>query len=325
MAEDTTTPKTQVAKVPLSSGGKLLAIVPQNIDEAYRLAGIIAASGSAPKSYEGNQNRIMVGILQGAEVGLPPLSALQSIAVINGMPSVWGDGALALVQSSGKLEGMEESVEGEGKDAVAICRLKRNGKEWIEQRFSMKDAEIAGLSKKPGPWQQYPKRMLTMRARSWAMRNGFADVLRGLSVREEVEDMIDVTPAGPTPPRPVSDDYVDVDAEPVETFDLLDQFGTGLGSYPAGEYAENFQSYLLKRIPSPGEGVAFLSNNEDSVNGAAAGLHQGHILKGFFEDRMKDFIEAEKAEEAKKAAPKNPAPKDGAADAADDGWPGDKP
>jgi hypothetical protein len=58
----------------------------------------------------------------------------------------------------------------------------------ITRSFSISMAEAAGLTRKEGPWQTYPRRMLTMRARSWALRDGFADVLRGLSIREEVED-----------------------------------------------------------------------------------------------------------------------------------------
>src|SRR5262249_49394 len=71
----------------------------------------------------------------------------------------------------------------------------------------------------------YPRRMLMMRARSWALRDGFADVLRGLSIREEVEDydtrrtpLTESVPAlrephaarpvGPAPRRPRLADYI---------------------------------------------------------------------------------------------------------------------
>ena len=46
----------------------------------------------------------MIAIMHGLEVGLSPLSALQRIAVINGRPTIWGDGALALVKASGLCE-----------------------------------------------------------------------------------------------------------------------------------------------------------------------------------------------------------------------------
>jgi hypothetical protein len=53
----------------------------------------------------------------------------------------------------------------------------------------MEDAKRAGLAGKQGPWQQYPKRMLQMRARAFALRDVFPDVLRGVYVAEEAADM----------------------------------------------------------------------------------------------------------------------------------------
>lgn len=76
----------------------------------------------------------------------------------------------------------------------------------------MDDAAKAGLKGKQGPWTQYPKRMMQMRARSWALRDVFPDVLRGMPVAEEVMDYApterDITPpktaervTGPPPTR----------------------------------------------------------------------------------------------------------------------------
>src|SRR5260370_11386312 len=72
----------------------------------------------------------------------------------------------------------------------------------IQNRFSMAMAEQAHLTRKDGPWQSYPQRMLKMRARSWTIRDGFADVLRGLHIREEVDDFIET--GGRWPQLPAS-------------------------------------------------------------------------------------------------------------------------
>lgn len=173
------------AKIPVSTGGKLAAFVPQTLDEAWRLAGALASSGMTPKSYGNDQNKIMVGIMAGAEVGLTPFASLQSIAVIGNNPSLWGDGALALVQASGLLEDMEESDDGH----TATCMMKRIGRATaIVRNFSMDDAKKAGLAGKAGPWTQYTARMRQMRARAFTMRDGFADVLKGLHIAEEARD-----------------------------------------------------------------------------------------------------------------------------------------
>ena len=83
----------------------------------------------------------------------------------------------------------KEWIDGEGDNAVAHCEVTRpDTGETIARSFSVADAKKASLWNKQGPWQQYPKRMLQMRARAWALRDGCADMLRGFQVREEVED-----------------------------------------------------------------------------------------------------------------------------------------
>jgi hypothetical protein len=169
-------------------------LVPTTLDELWRMAVMFSKSGMMPKHVERAES-ICVAIQMGLEVGLSPMQAVQNIAVINGRPSIWGDAALGLVQASGKLEEFNESFSGEPYTDTwtATCMAKRRGKgEPIVREFSYRDAKQAELTSKSGPWQQYPKRMLQMRARSWALRDGFADVLRGLQTREEVLDIEEI-------------------------------------------------------------------------------------------------------------------------------------
>lgn len=203
-------------KPQLVSGSAVRAIVPTSIEEAYRMAKAISAAGWAPKSYlinlkrpeEGfDDSRIVVGIMHGLELGLTPIAALQSIAVINGSPSIWGDGALAIVQASGLMEDFREEamLDDKGKVLGYRCTAKRRGLATpITHTFTAAEAQAAGLLDKQGPWQQYRNRMLQMRARAWTLRAGFADVLRGLSIAEEAQDVIDVatTPVRSAPAKP---------------------------------------------------------------------------------------------------------------------------
>lgn len=178
-----------IPKAPLTAGNLPRAIVPVDFEGAYRIANVVVAAGMAPKTLN-TVEKAMVAILHGLEVGLTPMNALQSIAVINGRPTIWGDGAIGLIRASGLLEYMKEYYENEDTPQMkAICIVKRKGEpEPVSSDFSMGEARTAGLLGKEGPWQTYPKRMLKMRAR-WALRDVFSDVLKGLSLREEVEDM----------------------------------------------------------------------------------------------------------------------------------------
>ena len=158
-------------------------------------------SGVVPDSYtNGNFDtsqqiaRITGGILKGLEVGLPPMTALSNIMIINNRYSIWGDSAIALVQASGQLEWMREWWEGApmSPEWTAHCEMRRKGqKVAYHQKFSVEDAKRANLwvNPKKQPWILYPQKMLQARARSWAIRDGFADVLCGLAIAEEMKDV----------------------------------------------------------------------------------------------------------------------------------------
>jgi hypothetical protein len=95
---------------------------------------------------------------------------------------------LGLVRASGLLDAIKEEFVGESDQTTAICSAWRRGEDNpIVGRFSVVDAKRAQLWGKTGPWQQYPRRMLQMRARGFCLRDGFPDVLKGLYSREELE------------------------------------------------------------------------------------------------------------------------------------------
>ena len=172
----------------LRAGGRPRAIVPRTLEEAMAFARAVVAARMAPSGFE-TPEACMIAILHGMEVGLTPLSALQRIAVIGGRPTIWGDGAMALVRASGLAASIEERIEGTGPtDWVGVCTVRRKGDAHpVERRFSSEDAKRARLWGKAGPWSEYPQRMLQMRARAFALRDVFADVLGGLYLREEIE------------------------------------------------------------------------------------------------------------------------------------------
>ena len=170
----------------------------QTFEQALKLAETFAKSAMVPKQYQGNAANCLVAMAYGDSLGMAPLQAMQSVAVVNGIPALYGDGMLALVQASAAFDGIEETIE----DGAAVCTVKRRGMKPVVRVFTIDDAKRAGLWGKTGPWQQYPSRMLQMRARSWALRDAFADVLRGIQCAEEARDIpevIDVTPPAALP------------------------------------------------------------------------------------------------------------------------------
>jgi hypothetical protein len=187
------------------------------LDDLLKFAEMVSRTDLIPKEFRGFPDRIVVGIQFGAEVGMSPMQSLQNIAVVNGRPSIYGDAALALVKSSSVCEDVIETVEGAGTpDPIAVCVAIRKGKEPVTVRFSVSDAKRAGLWGKAGPWTQYPRRMLQMRARGFALRDAFPDVLRGLVTAEEAQDYPVREHIKPEPQRIGSDLFVEVSVDHVE-------------------------------------------------------------------------------------------------------------
>jgi hypothetical protein len=165
---------------------------PANLTEAIQFSDLLASSSIVPKAYQGKPQDILVCVQWGYEMGLAPMQALQNIAVINGKPSVYGDAAMALVQASPVCEDVEEFFENEGTpNPIAVCIAKRKGRKPVTVKFSVEDAKRAGLWGKQGPWSAYPKRMMQMRARGFALRDAFPDVLKGMITAEEAQDYPD--------------------------------------------------------------------------------------------------------------------------------------
>lgn len=165
---------------------------PKSLGEGMKLAEMMASSDLVPPAYKGKAGNVIIAMQMGYEVGLKPMQAIQNISVINGRPCIWGDALLAIVQGSGKLKYIKEWEEGD----VSYCETQRDGyPEPYRNSFSDADAKAAGLLGKAGPWQTNKRRMRQMRARSFNLRDQFADVLKGLSVAEEVQDYpVNVTP-----------------------------------------------------------------------------------------------------------------------------------
>jgi hypothetical protein len=114
------------------------------------------------------------------------MQALTIFNVINGRPSLWGDGLIAVVKMHPNYYGMKEWLEGD----TAYCSVKRKVHDTVEEtirEFSIEDAKRSGLLNRP-TWKSYPKRMLQMRARGFAIRDAFPDAIKGMITTEEAQD-----------------------------------------------------------------------------------------------------------------------------------------
>jgi len=180
------------ANQPTSTGVAIgqRGLVLRHLADAWHFARCVAASGLAPRGLE-KPEAILVAMQFGMELGLSPMQAIQSVAVINGRPCVYGDTMLALCMSHPDWlpNVFHEWFTGKpyDDDYTAHCRVGRRGrKDPVVRSFSIAQAKRARLLGKDSPWQTFPDRMLQMRARSFALRDTFPDVLRGVLAAEEL-------------------------------------------------------------------------------------------------------------------------------------------
>jgi hypothetical protein len=129
-------------------------------------------------------------------LGLHPFLGLRDIFVIDNIPSLRTEAALALVEASGFSENIEQVFTGTpyDDDYTAVCIVHRKGRKPHTSTFSVKDAKDAhlwGKKTKTGQdtsWVMYKKRMMMYRAVGFALRDIYPDVLRGARLYEELVD-----------------------------------------------------------------------------------------------------------------------------------------
>lgn len=170
-----------------------IAVQPQNLPgkmgEMMSMANILAKSGVVPASYAGRPEAIFAVVQYGKEFGIPPMTALQNMAFINGKPSMGTDLLAALAHRHPEWAGYTVLTYTEQKCEVVVRRLPKGAKTPVEFKgsFTIDEARAAGLIKAGGAWDKWKRRMLKHRAMSFALRDAFPDILAGTYTYEEME------------------------------------------------------------------------------------------------------------------------------------------
>ncbi|HEX4045438.1 MAG TPA: hypothetical protein VHZ76_07230 [Gammaproteobacteria bacterium] len=163
---------------------------PQLYEHYQKVAVMLSTSGVIPNAYKGKSEDIFVAMAMGYQLGFPVEQSLQDIAVINGRPCLWGDGLLSLALNHPECQSINEEpiINDQGNVIGYRCTVIRRGHAPHIKQFTLQDASLAGLLSRGTVWKAYPERMLQMRARSYAIRDKFADALRGLRIVEIEEE-----------------------------------------------------------------------------------------------------------------------------------------
>lgn len=167
------------------------------------LANKICGTDFVPKALRNNVAGTAAAIMYGREVGLPPMTSLGNVNVINGRP-----GLSAVIMRAQVLAAGHEIREDDATTARCVLSGRRRGTDyWQTVEYTFEDAKRAGLANQEN-YRKHPRRMLRARATSELCELMFADVVRGMSSIEDLEEIgdDDATQAGigPAPARQAS-------------------------------------------------------------------------------------------------------------------------
>jgi len=183
---------------------QLVSLRPRNFDELWNFCKMISETDFVPLALRGKPGAVIAACQYGGEVGLPPMTALRWIAVVNGTPTLWGDGVLMLVNTHPMLDWIKETPSDSTEaEKAGSCTIKRKDRaDPITRRFTVEMAQKAKLwggtgdtpeKKARSVWAKYPGRMLQMRARALCVRDAIPEALGPMTMREEAEDYIETT------------------------------------------------------------------------------------------------------------------------------------
>lgn len=168
-----TTTTQALAPAPTPGFSYITAGLQERADYIARLA----PSTILPTAYRGNAANAFVAAETGAALGLEPLQALASIAVINGRATLSSDLMAAVIRRAGHtLRIVENSPE-----SVTATLIRADDKKFEFTVTWDKDKAVkAGLWGQRGPWSQYPTQMLRARAITEVARQGASEALMGM-------------------------------------------------------------------------------------------------------------------------------------------------
>lgn len=123
---------------------------------------------------------------KGRELGIPPLQSFSSITVINGKPCLAAELMLALCYQ--RVKGFQATFTTPPDRQHLECTIvvQRGGGQPQTFRFSMEDANRAGVVRQGSPWTKFPAAMLRARAVSAACRAVCPDAIMGCYTPEEM-------------------------------------------------------------------------------------------------------------------------------------------
>jgi hypothetical protein len=169
------------------------------MDKAYKFACIMAKSDIVPNHYRGKPENTFIAVQTAYRMNLDPMQIMQNTFIVSGKLGMVTAFAISLANQSGLFDsGIRYRIEGSGEElkVTAYANLKKTGEE-ISYTITMREAIAENWTKNP-KYKTLPELMLRYRAATLLIRTHVPEVLNGMAMVEEIEDVViatkDVTP-----------------------------------------------------------------------------------------------------------------------------------
>jgi hypothetical protein len=172
-------PPARLALAPMN-GDYERQLEPQSMNQAVQLAQLLFKARLF--GAYGTPEAVLSTVLSGRELGLSAMASLRAFHIVEGKPTMAADALRALVLKSGKAKSFRCT---ERTASAATFSTQRQDEEPMTLRYTIEEAQAAGLVKNGSGWTKNPADMLVARASSKLARLVYPDVVAGLYAPEE--------------------------------------------------------------------------------------------------------------------------------------------
>lgn len=195
-----------------------------DLDQAWRLAQALSLADILPKDLRGKPSNVLLTILYGQQLNVPPVIAIQTISVVKGRPQMAGKLLLAKVREAGHRAEISEHTD----TSCTVTITRGDTGETHSETFTLDNAVSANLVKikdgkpyarsqgagEPLPWESWTRRMLLWRAAGFCADFICPEVRMGFAIEGEMDTLPDERPSlaqvaaerADKPAEPVKDD-----------------------------------------------------------------------------------------------------------------------
>ena len=159
----------------------------QPMSEQVRVAEFLAGSDIVPDAFRKRPANVWLALDMGAHMGLKPFQTFRAVHVIKGTPTFSAEAMRGMAMAAG------HTVTVTSTPTEATVSIKRaDGLGEGTTTFTLDQAKQAGYLGKGGNWASDPESMLVARATSRCAKRVIPDLLMGLTMTEEMDDVVAV-------------------------------------------------------------------------------------------------------------------------------------